>query len=63
VACIEEANGIDLSKTKVSNAVSRWFRLSLGQELAFDAAHERRHLWQARRVKEELDFPRLPTAV
>ena len=28
--CIEQANVIDLSKTKVSNAVSRWFRLSLG---------------------------------
>jgi hypothetical protein len=63
LACIEEANGIDLSKTKVSNAVSRWFRLSLGQELAFDVAHERRHLWQAGRVKEELDFSRMPTAV
>lgn len=55
LACIEEANGIDLSKTKVSNAASRWFRLSLGQELAFNAAHERRHLWQARRVMKELD--------
>lgn len=51
---IEGANGIHLSRTKVSNAVSRWFRLSLGQELAFNAAHERRHLWQARRVKAEL---------
>lgn|SRR5262249_26656493 len=59
--CIEEANGIELSKTKVSNPVSRWFKLSLGQELAFNAAHERRHLWQARRVKQERDFPRLPT--
>ncbi len=63
LACIDETNGIDLSRTKVSNAASWWFRLSLGQELAFDAAHERRHLWQAGRVKEELDFPRLPTAV
>ncbi len=63
LACIDEVNGIDLSRTKVSNAASRWFRLSLGQELACDAAHERRHLWQAGRVKEELDFPRLPTAV
>jgi hypothetical protein len=61
--CIEEANGIDLSRTKVCNAVSRWFRLSLGQELAFNAAHERRHLWQATQVKQERDFARLPTAV
>jgi hypothetical protein len=55
--CIEDANGIDLSKTKVSNAVSNWFRFSLGQELAFNAAHERRHLWQARLVKQERAFP------
>jgi hypothetical protein len=61
--CIHEANGIDLSRTKVSNAATSWFRLSLGQELAFDAAHERRHLWQARRVKEESDFPRRTTTI
>lgn len=58
--CIEEANGVELSRTKVNNPVSRWFRLSLGQELAFNAAHERRHLWQARLVKQEPDFPRVP---
>jgi hypothetical protein len=61
--CIEAANGIDLSRTKVNNPVTRWFRLSLGQELAFNAAHERRHLWQARQVTQERDFPRPPTAV
>ena len=61
--CIEEANGIDLLKTKVSNAVSRWFRLSIGQELAFNAAHELRHLWQAARVKEEPGFSRMASRV
>ena len=60
---IEQANGIDLSRAKVNNAVSRWFRLSLGQELAFNTAHERRHLWQAKQVKQERDYPRLPTTV
>jgi hypothetical protein len=49
---IEEANGVDLTAVKVSNPVSRWFRLSLGQELAFTAAHERRHLAQASRVRD-----------
>jgi hypothetical protein len=58
--CIEAANGIDLSRTKVNNPVSKWFRLSIGQELAFNAAHERRHLWQARLVTQEQDFPSLP---
>ena len=51
---IEEADGIDLASVKVNNPVSRWFKLSLGQELAFTAAHERRHLWQAVRVRERL---------
>ena len=51
--CIQEAEGIDLSKVKVSNPVTRWFRLSLGQEIAFNAAHERRHLKQAMAVKRE----------
>lgn len=57
--CIEEANGIDLARTKVNNPVSKWFRLSLGQELAFNAAHERRHLWQAEEITNQRDFPRL----
>ena len=54
--CIDEANGIDLARVKVANPVSRWFRLSVGQEIAFTAAHERRHLWQARLVKQERNF-------
>ena len=54
--CIQEAAGIDLSKVKVSNPVTRWFRLSLGQEIAFNAAHERRHLKQAMAVKREQEF-------
>src|SRR6185295_1833134 len=54
--CIQEAQGIDLSTVKVSNPVTRWFRLSLGQEIAFNAAHERRHLKQAMAVKQEREF-------
>jgi hypothetical protein len=51
---LREADGIDLSRTKVDNPVTPWFRLSLGQELALTMAHERRHLWQAWRVRERL---------
>jgi hypothetical protein len=51
---LHDANGIDLVRVKVSNPVSTWFRLSLGHEFAFTAAHERRHLWQAARVRERL---------
>jgi hypothetical protein len=48
------ANGIDLARVKVTNPVSNRFTLTLGQEFAFTAAHERRHLWQARSVREKL---------
>ena len=51
---LNQANGIDLRRVKVVNPVSKWFKLSLGQEFAFTAAHERRHLWQATRVRERL---------
>jgi hypothetical protein len=61
--CIEETNGIDLSRVKVNNPVSKWIRFSLGQEIAFNAAHERRHLWQARLVKECRNFPHETTAI
>ena len=54
--CIQEAEGIDLSRTKVSNPVTRLFRLSLGQEIAFNAAHERRHLRQAMAVRREQEY-------
>jgi hypothetical protein len=39
---------------KVANPVSSWFTMTLGQELALTAAHERRHLWQAWRVRRKL---------
>ena len=61
--CIQEAEGIDLSKVKVSNPVTRWFRLSLGQEIAFNAAHERRHLKQAMAINQEREFAGLRSAV
>ena len=54
IRALEEADGIDLARVKVSNPMSKWFKLSLGQEFAFTAAHERRHLWQAARVRERL---------
>jgi hypothetical protein len=55
--CLKESNGIDLSRVKVSNPVSKWIRFSLGQEFALNTAHERRHLWQARRIISHPAFP------
>jgi DinB superfamily len=52
LSCLNESQGLDLARIRVGNPVSTWFKLSLGQEFAFTAAHERRHLWQARRLSE-----------
>lgn len=54
---LQTANGLDLAKVKVSNPVSGWIRFSLGQEFALTAAHERRHLWQARQTRAHPAFP------
>ena len=51
---LRDANGLDLARVKVTNPVTNWFKMSLGQEFAFTAAHERRHLWQASRVRTKL---------
>jgi hypothetical protein len=54
---LKSAHGLDLARIKVRNPVSRWIRFSLGQEFAFNAAHERRHLWQVRQTKAHSGFP------
>ena len=56
--CVGEADGVDLGRVKVQSPATKLLRLTLGQSLALMAAHERRHLWQARRVKE--GFETLP---
>ena len=55
ISCLDESRGFDLARIKVSNPVSTWLKLSLGQEFALAAAHERRHLWQAWRVREKAE--------
>ncbi len=51
---IDRAAGLDLRRVKVQTPISRLFRISLGAILAQAAAHERRHMDQARRVREKL---------
>ena len=55
---LARARGIDLGKTRVPLPGLPILRLSLGQSFAFTLGHERRHLWQARAVREEPNFPR-----
>jgi len=51
---IERADGLDLRRVKVVTPVSRLLRLSLGATFAQTAAHERRHIAQAKRVLAKL---------
>lgn len=52
-----QADGLDLARVKVATPMTRLLRFSLGITLAQTAAHERRHLEQARRVRENPGFP------
>jgi hypothetical protein len=54
---IREANGINLARVKVTSPVTRLIKLSLGQVFGLIAAHNRRHLWQARQVRDNSAFP------
>ena len=56
---LREAEGLHLSRIKISSPFSRYLSFSLGQSFALLAAHERRHLWQARQVREHPGFPSL----
>jgi hypothetical protein len=51
---IERADGLDLRRVKVPTPIVRLLKMSLGSTLAQAAAHERRHLAQAWRVREKL---------
>ena len=49
---IRAADGVDLGAITMSSPISRRFKMTIGQWFRFLAAHERRHLWQANRVRE-----------
>jgi len=51
---IERARGLDLARVRVDTPISRFLRLSLGMMFAQAAAHERRHLEQAKRVRAQI---------
>lgn len=56
---LRQANGLDLARARVrSPAAYVWLRIPLGSAFALTTAHERRHLWQARRVLDALQSAR-----
>lgn len=54
---LRQANGLDLARARVASPIVRWIRIPLGTAFATMAAHERRHLAQARRVIATDGFP------
>jgi hypothetical protein len=55
---LRQANGLDLVRARVrSPAAYAWVRIPLGSAFALTTAHERRHLWQAKRVLEGQSAP------
>ena len=54
---LRQANGLDLARASVRTPFARWLWMSLGSGFALMAAHERRHLAQARKVRAMPGFP------
>jgi DinB family protein len=53
---LAQTEGLDLRRLKIPSPV-RYLKLSLGKAFEGVAAHQRRHLWQARQVKADPAFP------
>lgn len=54
---IQAADGFDINRIVLVAPISRVLPISLGEVLAVAIAHSRRHLEQARRVRNEPGFP------
>lgn len=51
---IERADGLDLGRITVSSPITNLLRLNVFEAMSVVLAHERRHLWQAARVREAI---------
>jgi hypothetical protein len=54
---LRDADGLDLGKAQTALPVLPLLKLPLGGRLALLAAHDRRHLWQAKQVRNQPGFP------
>jgi hypothetical protein len=54
---IGRADGLDLKRIRERSPAVPLIKWSLGTMLAITLAHERRHLWQARAVRNDKQFP------
>jgi len=53
-ALIQEARGLDLNRLRFRNPFIGVLRLTVGTGMLIINAHDRRHLWQARQVVEQM---------
>lgn len=56
-AVLREATAVDPNAARFVNPFFSLIRFSVGTGFQVIAAHERRHLWQAERVRERAGFP------
>lgn len=54
---VRSANGLDLVRVRISSPVVHWVRYSLGAGFWLQTAHDRRHLWQIRQLRNDSRFP------
>ena len=54
---IKRADGLDLRRARRRSPILPIMKWSLGTMFALVLAHERRHIWQARQVRNERRFP------
>ena len=51
---VRQADGLDLARVRLISPINRLLRMPLGGYFNFILAHDRRHLWQARNVRNAL---------
>jgi hypothetical protein len=54
---IRAADGLDLRRARQRSPILPVLKWSLGTMFALVLAHERRHIWQARQVRNSKAFP------
>ncbi|MEL7060263.1 MAG: DinB family protein [Acidobacteriota bacterium] len=54
---VESARGIDVTRVKIGLPIFPLVRLRIGAALSVVTSHDRRHLWQAWKVRRHADFP------
>ena len=53
---VRQADGLDLAHVRTVSPINRLLRLPLGAYFQFILGHDRRHLWQARQVRNAPGF-------